>query len=263
MSKKKLSLFKKGQFSLYNHSSSYSVFAHYYDYIMRDIYYQAWLLYLLDVMGHYQVKPGKILDLACGTGSMTVLLRQAGYTVHGLDSSKEMIQIAREKCQEQKASVRFYAKSMCDFNFSADYDVIFSFNNSINYLLTSDSLTDMFSSVYHSLKPKGIFVFDLTSEINILKNFHQKEYYESVKDFAYLWTNYYDPRKTQLTSTLDFFIHDTEKVFREIHYQKIHSINEIKDLLSVYFPQIDVYHRLSFASPKKKSDAFHFVCQKS
>ena len=75
----------------------YSVMAQFYDAFTGDVPYRAWAEYLVSLFHLFQVRPKLVLDLACGTGSLTKLLAEAGYEMIGVDGSEDMLAVAAEK----------------------------------------------------------------------------------------------------------------------------------------------------------------------
>lgn len=76
---------------------AYTSFAEVYDRFMDNIPYKDWCEYVTGLLNEYGVMDGLILDLGCGTGSLTELLADRGYDMIGVDSSGDMLQIAMEK----------------------------------------------------------------------------------------------------------------------------------------------------------------------
>ena len=76
---------------------SYSYFADYYDNLTNNVNYKAYAEYIINLCKHYNHDMNITLDLACGTGSLTVLLKQMGVDIYGIDASAEMLSVAQEK----------------------------------------------------------------------------------------------------------------------------------------------------------------------
>ena len=76
---------------------AYTSFAAVYDTFMDNIPYEEWGVYLKSLLKEYDVKNGLVLDLGCGTGTMTEILAEDGYDMIGVDNSEDMLEIAMEK----------------------------------------------------------------------------------------------------------------------------------------------------------------------
>ena len=86
---------------------SYNAFASYYDGLMEDARYEERCRYILEAAQRIGHPMGRTLDLACGTGSLTLLLRQSGVDVFGADASADMLSLAMQKCTEAGETVLF------------------------------------------------------------------------------------------------------------------------------------------------------------
>ncbi|HCO68894.1 MAG TPA: class I SAM-dependent methyltransferase [Dysgonomonas sp.] len=105
-------------------------------------------------------KAGKILELCCGTGRLTIPLAQAGYTITGVDNSLSMLEQARAKADESKVPVKFVESDMRYLDLPETYDIIFIPFNSIHHLYTNQDFYDVLTGVKEHLKEDGYFLFD-------------------------------------------------------------------------------------------------------
>ena len=94
---------------------AYSGFAAVYDTFMDDIPYEKWSRYLTTLLQRYGVHEGLVLDLGCGTGSLTELLADQGYDMIGIDSSEEMLEIAADKKAESGNDILYLCQDMREF----------------------------------------------------------------------------------------------------------------------------------------------------
>ena len=76
---------------------AYTSFARVYDTFMDNIPYEEWADYIRETLEKYDIRDGLVLDLGCGTGTLTELLAASGYDMIGADNSDEMLEIAMEK----------------------------------------------------------------------------------------------------------------------------------------------------------------------
>ena len=94
----------------------YGQIAPIYDILMSDVDYRSWAEYILKLLERAGAKPGQsLLDLACGTGAMSLLLAGAGYSVTGMDLSPEMLKVARQKSAEQNLALEFFQGDIRNF----------------------------------------------------------------------------------------------------------------------------------------------------
>ncbi len=260
--KKVLKAFKNGLLKFKLSNSIYSIFAEYYDLIMDGIDYKSWYEYLLKINNRYGKNLNKVLDMACGTCNTLFYFIRDGYYCCGLDISKQMLLNAQKKLSKLKNDIKLIQSDMCNFKGNEKYNLIYSLNDSVNYLKDTDSLKNFFYTAYDLLENESILVFDVSTEFNIIKNFSNL-IYEEYKNFAFLWNNSYDKKAKLVFSELNFLMYDTLEVIREEHTQRIYSIDEItKEARSAGFFDILVFDGFTFKKPSTKSEILHFVLRK-
>ena len=112
---------------------AYSEFAGVYDMFMDNIPYREWGEYLIDLLKEYGICDGLLLDLGCGTGTMTELLAEAGYDMIGVDNSDEMLNIAISKRERSGHDILYLNQDMREFELYGTVRAIVSICDSINY----------------------------------------------------------------------------------------------------------------------------------
>ncbi|MBO6015991.1 MAG: class I SAM-dependent methyltransferase, partial [Lachnospiraceae bacterium] len=142
---------------------AYSDFASVYDIFMDETPYEAWAAFLHEELIRQQIGGGIVLELGCGTGSLTRLLAGYGYDMIGIDNSPQMLQIAREK-DEEHSSILYLLQDMREFELYGTVAAVVSVCDSINYITQEDDLLQVFSLVNNYLDPDGIFIFDFNTE---------------------------------------------------------------------------------------------------
>ena len=135
----------------------YDLLAPHYDAVTGDSATEA--AFLRDIIGRRHSQAATLLDLGCGTGSMTALL--AGpYEVSGLDISPGMLAIARDKLPGRTP---LYLADMTSFRLDARFDVIVCAYQGLNHLLSLAAWQRSFDCAYEHLNPGGLFVFDVAT----------------------------------------------------------------------------------------------------
>ncbi|NMB42805.1 MAG: class I SAM-dependent methyltransferase, partial [Clostridiales bacterium] len=146
---------------------SYTGFAQVYDTFMDNVPYDEWVEYLHNLLIEYGVKDGLVLELGCGTGNVTRRLRNLGYDMIGLDSSTQMLEIAREKEMldegNTKNPILYINQDMRDFELYGTVAAVVSICDSINYITEREDLLETFKLVNNYLDPNGMFIFDLNT----------------------------------------------------------------------------------------------------
>ncbi len=142
-----------------NHSD-YNSFAYYYDLKYQSFTYD---LEFYEEMARQSGANARILELACGSGRVTLPLLEAGFNVTGLDLSEKMLEIAREKADqlppEQRQKARFIQGDMRNFDFGGEqFDLIFIPLNSFQHLLEQDEQLQCLQAIRRHLAPAGRFI---------------------------------------------------------------------------------------------------------
>ncbi len=143
---------------------AYTSFAAVYDTFMDNIPYEEWKSYLEELLKEYGVQDGLVLDLGCGTGTMTELLAADGYDMIGVDNSEEMLEIAREKQIKSGHEILYLLQDMREFELYGTVGAVFSICDSLNYITEPEELKQVFRWVNNYLDPGGIFIFDFNTE---------------------------------------------------------------------------------------------------
>ncbi|MEK7205642.1 MAG: class I SAM-dependent methyltransferase, partial [candidate division NC10 bacterium] len=119
---------------------------------------------VIAVCQEFGMPPARSLDLGCGTGTLAVLMAEAGWTVIGLDLSEAMLAQAKQKALEAGQAVEFVQQDMRDFWIEGPVNLVTSFYDTLNHLLFAEDLKSTFRGVARTLRPGGLFVFDVNSE---------------------------------------------------------------------------------------------------
>jgi len=247
------------------YASPYTRFAYAYDEIMSNVDYIRWTNYMEELFASYNCHPRKVLDLACGTGQASVLLAQRGYDVWGVDRAEEMLEIARRKSERLNLDIKLTQGDMRSFSLSEQFDAVLCLYDSINYVLDKNELAQVFSRVYDVLVPEGLFIFDVTTERNIVKHFHLQTFAENDEDFSYIWKNAYSTRDKICRTVLTFFLREGEhfRKYEELHLQKIFEVSEVeKTLKSTGFKMLSAFDCFSFHRWHRNSDRINFTARK-
>lgn len=175
-----------------------------YDKLNADLNYNAWAAYIdAKIKAHSDIPVSLVLDLCCGTGTMTMALDALGYDMTGVDLSPEMLQIARDKAAAAGRSdnILFLCQDMCDFELYGTVQAVVSCLDSLGHLDGKADLERVFRLVHNYLEPGGIFCFDLNSPYKF-KNIYGVNAYVLEDEGIYCgWQNVYDPS----TRICDFY----------------------------------------------------------
>lgn len=142
---------------------AYTSFAYVYDTFMDNVPYGEWARHIREKLCEHGVTDGIVLDLGCGTGTMTERLAGYGYDMIGVDNSEEMLELAMEKKMESGYDILYLLQDMRGFELYGTVRAVVSVCDSVNYITEPDELEEVFRLVNNYLDPKGIFLFDFNS----------------------------------------------------------------------------------------------------
>ena len=142
---------------------AYTSFAYVYDTFMDNVPYGEWARHIREKLCEHGVTDGIVLDLGCGTGTMTDRLAGYGYDMIGVDNSEEMLELAMEKKTESGYDILYLLQDMRGFELYGTVRAVVSVCDSVNYITEPDELEEVFRLVNNYLDPKGIFLFDFNT----------------------------------------------------------------------------------------------------
>lgn len=237
-------------------SEAYTGFAEVYDTFMDNVPYDKWCEFVCDIFQKYGITPDKkklgldentVLDLGCGTGKMTRMLRDLGFDMIGVDLSTEMLQIAREKEMEEAGNTLYLCQDMREFELYGTVRAVISICDSVNYLLEEQDVIKTFSLVNNYLYPKGIFVFDFNTVHKYRDVIGDTTIAENRENCSFIWENFYHEKEEINEYDLTIFVKDTESFedgeeedsdeavpywrFSETHYQRGYTLEQMKEFI--------------------------------
>ena len=122
---------------------AYTGFAEVYDLFMDNVPYEQWAEYITGLLREYGIEDGLVLDLGCGTGTMTELLAEAGYDMIGIDQSEEMLEEALEKKEASGHDILYLCQDMREFELYGTVRAIVCVCDSMNYILEEEEILDI------------------------------------------------------------------------------------------------------------------------
>ena len=151
--------------------NSYSFLAGCYDQLTYDVDYSSWADYIEKHFNRRGLPGNTVLDLACGTGSLTRELAQRGYEMIGVDLSPEMLAEAAEKNEDVGGiPPMFLCQSMDQLDLYGTIDACVCCLDSVNYVTDPRKLKKAFQRVHLFLMPGGLFLFDVNSVEKLLQS---------------------------------------------------------------------------------------------
>ena len=246
---------------------TYERFAYVYDELMKDAPYEKWLMILTAKLEQYGIVGRKVLDLACGTGEMTVELAQHGFEVTGVDLSDEMLLVANEKAVKLGLSIPLFQQNMAELEGLGQFDCVTIFCDSLNYLRDEEDIIKTFSQVHEHLKDGGLFLFDIHSIYKMEEIFRDNTFAVNGEEVSYIWDCFPGEEPYSVEHDLSFFVRDDESGlydrFDELHYQRTYPVEQYKKWLEqAGFTVSEIMADLEEAPLAKETERILFVASK-
>lgn len=213
---------------------AYTDFAGVYDIFMDETPYDKWRDTVKAVLEKYGIQKELVLDLGCGTGTMTELLSEAGYDMIGIDNAQEMLNHAITKRDESGHDILYLCQDMREFELYGTVKAVISLCDSINYILEPGELKDVFALVNNYLDPEGIFFFDFNTDYKYREIIGDAVIAENREECSFIWENYFYEDECINEYDVTVFVKEKDSRYRkftETHYQRGYTLEEIKKLL--------------------------------
>lgn len=175
-----------------------------------------------------------VLDLGCGTGTITELLYEKGYDMIGVDSSEEMLQIALDKKLETRSDILYLCQDMRELDLYSTVGTVVSVCDSLNYLLMDEDVLQTFHLVNNYLFPGGIFIFDFNTIYKYEEVIGDATIAENREDCSFIWENFYSCEDHINEYDVTVFERQEDDLYRrftETHYQRGYTLEEMKTFL--------------------------------
>lgn len=219
---------------------SYSGFASVYDLFMDETPYEAWGGYIKETLKEYGIDRGIVLDLGCGTGTLTEYLAKAGYDMIGVDYSEGMLSEAMDKKAASGLDILYLCQDMRELELYGTVAAVVSICDSINYMTEPEELLHVFSLVNNYLDPGGMFLFDFNTDYKYREIIGDAVIAENREEGSFIWENSYDEESRINEYDLTVFkpVDENEsgenrlfEKIEEVHYQRGYRLEEMRDLL--------------------------------
>ena len=212
---------------------AYTGFAEVYDVFQDNVPYEEWCSYVTGLLKEYQVMDGLVMDLGCGTGSLTGLMARSGYDMIGIDNSGEMLQIAMNKRNASGLDILYLLQDMRGFELYGTVKAVISICDSMNYIMEYQELVEVFRLVNNYLDPKGVFIFDLNTEYKYRELLADNTFAEDREESSFIWNNFYDEEDKVNEYDLTLFVKEGElyRKFEETHYQRAYGLDQIQQAI--------------------------------
>lgn len=246
--------------------ASYEFLAGCYDELTADVRYERWADYIERHFSKSKLPIHTVLDLACGTGSLTRELALRGYEMVGADQSEDMLYEASEKCRGlEPIEPIFLHQSMERLDLYGTVDACVCCLDSINYVTRPALLRRAFGRVHLFLMPGGLFLFDVNTPEK-LKAMDGQMFIDETDDAYCVWRAEYSPRRRICTYGMDIFRHEHGDSWLrggEEHEEYAYEPKELEQYLrEAGFMDIKQYGELKLRAPKPGEQRIFFTARK-
>ena len=246
-------------------STSYQSFAYVYDKFMNNIPYEEWSQYLTELFHRYFITDGTLVELGCGTGTLSLLMHNQGYSLIGIDNSTDMLALAAEKTPPS-SDITLLHQDMRTLDLGTTYDGFYCLCDSLNYLLSPEDVLSTFQGIKTHLKQNGIFIFDLKTPYFYQNVLGDQTFCDHQEDCSYTWENSYfeEDGINQYDLTIFAKQPDSElfERFYETHHQKAYPLTEMIDLLiESGLEYVTAYDAFTSNPPDSTSERIYIIAR--
>ncbi len=243
---------------------SYGIFADFYDALTLNVDYERRASYIAVLFAKLGHNMGLTLDLACGTGSLTLALAKMGVDVYGVDGSEEMLSIASEKAYEEHIDTLFLCQKMQELDLYGTIDTCVCSLDSLNHLTDPGDLKKTFAKVSLFMNRGGYFLFDVNTVYKHREILADNTFIYDTDDVYCVWQNSLLENNI-VDIDLTFFVPEGESYVRydESFSERAYTVDELTEALNeAGFEVQALYGDMSFFPPKEKEQRLVFVAKK-
>lgn len=247
--------------------SGYHVFSRFYDNLTFNVDYEKRADYIQSVLSLFGHDAGLTLDLACGTGSLTTVLKRRGWDIFGIDGSQEMLSEAMDKAYDAGLSILYLCQPMERLDLYGTIDTCICTLDSLNHITSKAKLQAAFDRVALFMNPGGLFIFDVNTVYKHREILGNNTFVYDTDEVYCVWQNSLKENNT-VDIELDLFERDGEdggELYRrstERFSERAYDADELKEMLShAGFETLAVYVDMTTEPLRADSDRAVFVAR--
>ena len=235
-----------------------------YDRLTYDVDYAAVVAFYEQILQQEGVKPRTAVDLACGTGSVALLLAQRGLQVTAVDMSEDMLSVAWSKAQELSNPPMFVCQKLQELRLPRGVDLAVCALDSMDYITDPADCAEAIRRVYKALNPGGIFIFDVNTPEKLWAMDGQV-FLDEDDDVYCVWRGEFDEKTNICSYGMDLFQRQGNVWHRsfEEHREYAYSQEQLTEYLKAAgFTHIEVYADRLFEAPREGEQRIYFKARK-
>lgn len=243
---------------------AYHALAASYDRLTNDVDYKATVEFYMEILRREGVTPRTVVDLACGTGSVTEILVKMGYPVIGIDMSEEMLTEAAMKTMALEPMPRFVCQKLQELHLPKAVDMAVCALDSLDYITDPADCKEAIRRIYKALNPGGIFIFDVNTPEKLIAMDGQV-FLDEDDDVYCVWRGEFDEDSNICTYWMDLFQRQGNSWQRsyEEHREYAYSETQLREYLKAAgFTHIEVYADRRFEAPAEGEQRIYFKARK-
>ncbi len=244
--------------------NAYGALAASYDRLTNDVDYKAVVDFYFEILAREGLKPRTAVDLACGTGSVALLLAQRGLRVTGVDMSEEMLCEASQKAQEQDNQPMFVCQKLQRLRLPRGVDLAVCALDSLDYITDPADCEEAIRRVYKALNPGGCFIFDVNTPEK-LRAMDGQVFLDEDDDVYCVWRGEFDEQTNICSYGMDLFQREEDCWYRsfEEHKEYAYSESQLRGYLKAAgFTSIAVYADRRFEAPAPGEQRIYIKARK-
>ena len=244
--------------------NAYHALASSYDRLTADVDYEAIVAFYHQILEKENIRPRSAIDLACGTGSVALLLAQKYERVIGVDMSEEMLTVAIQRAVEQGKWPQFICQRLQELALPRAVDLAVCALDGLDYILRPADCKEAIRRVYKALNPGGIFIFDVNTPEK-LRAMDGQVFLDEDDDVYCVWRGEFDEETNICSYGMDLFQREGENWYRsfEEHKEYAYSVEQLTDYLKAAgFTHIRVYADGKLEAPRPGEQRIYFSARK-
>ncbi len=184
--------------------NAYNALAASYDRLTNDVDYSATVRFYWELLKREGIEPRTAVDLACGTGSVALLLAEKDLQVTAVDMSPEMLCMAAQKAEKMKNRPAFVCQKLQELHLPVGVDLAVCALDSMDYVTNPADCKEAIRRVFKALNPGGCFIFDVNTPEK-LRAMDGQVFLDEDDDVYCVWRGEFDVETNICTYGMDLF----------------------------------------------------------